>query len=328
MVTHKKYRSNKQTYHEIREVSDRLCEENELSVIVPQGVGKSYAEYHADKQGASWKSQLKATIDAVLSESADYDDFLNRMQAQGYEIKKGAHISFRAPDQERFTRAKTLGADYSEDALRRKISEKLTPKQTSKIQSVPLKNIIDIDGNEKIESNIGYKKWASIFNLKQQSEALNLIHDYGGMDAFMKIYKEAISAKLDLSRDLNAADADIKALSASRDNLRTYGRTKDIYKQYRALGEKQRPKFYSEHKTDIDVHRAAKKVLSQVEKPIPTAKVVSAEIKRLQTSKADTQAQYTQNKIKLKELETIRKNIDSVLRQNEPKGRKNHDLFI
>lgn len=155
VVTHKKYRSNKNSYHEIRDVRDRLCKENELSVIVPQGVGKSFTEYHADKQGTSWKSKLKATIDAVFSESADYDDFLNRMQVQGYEIKKGTHISFRAPDQQRFTRAKTLGAEYSEDALRRRISEKSAPKQHSKIQSAPLKKVIDIEGNEKIKSSHG-----------------------------------------------------------------------------------------------------------------------------------------------------------------------------
>jgi len=328
VITHKKYHSNKRSYHEIRDASDRLCKENELSVIVPQGIGKSFTEYHADKQGTSWKSKLKAAIDAVLSESSDYDDFLNRMQERGYEVKSGAHISFRAPEQTRFTRTKTLGTDYSEDALRRRISEKSKPKQHSNIQSAPLKNVIDIEGNEKIKSSPGYKQWAAIFNLKQQAEAFNLIQQYGGMDAFMKLYSDAIGAKLDLSRDINAADADIKSLTSLRDNLRAHGRTKDVWGQYRSLNEKKRPAFYSEHKADIDTHRAAKKALSEVKPPVPTAKAVTAEIDRLKAHRTDTQAQYKQNEAKLKEMDIIRKNLDSIIRQHEPKRQKNHDLSI
>jgi len=150
VVNHKKYHSNKRSYHEIRAVSDRLCEEHNLSVIVPDGIGKSYAEYHAEKQSESWKAKLKAAIDSVLSESADFDDFLRRMEAQGYEVKRGAHISFRAAEQTRFTRAKTLGADYAEGILRRRIDEKSIPgsRLRDQSESTPLQSVIDIEGNE------------------------------------------------------------------------------------------------------------------------------------------------------------------------------------
>jgi hypothetical protein len=123
-----KYHSNKRSYHDIRDASDRLCEEHGLSVIVPQGIGKSYTEYHADKQGASWKSKLRQAIDTTLDQAADYDDFLRRMESQALKSKMVRISSFRAPEQTRFTRAKTLGADYAEDALKRRISEKSAPK--------------------------------------------------------------------------------------------------------------------------------------------------------------------------------------------------------
>lgn len=325
--THKKYHSNKRSYHDIRDASDRLCEEHGLSVIVPQGIGKSYTEYHADKQGTSWKSKLRQAIDATLSESADYDDFLKRMQAQGYEIKKGAHISFRASEQSRFTRAKTLGADYAEDALKRRISEKSAPKSHTQTQPAPVQSVIDIEGNEKIQSSPGYKQWAAIFNLKQSAAAFNLIQQYGGVDAFDELYSQALGVKLDLAREMNAADASIKNLSALRNHLRAYGRTKDVFKQYRALNEKQRPAFYRDHKDDIDTHRAAKKALSEVEKPIPTAKAVTAEIERLRAAKADAQAQYRQNETKLKEMTVTRNNLYSIIRQNQPREqRRDNDL--
>ncbi len=57
--THRRYRSNKNTYHAIRDASDRLCEEHSLSVIMPQGMGKSYTEYHAEREGTSWKAKLR-----------------------------------------------------------------------------------------------------------------------------------------------------------------------------------------------------------------------------------------------------------------------------
>jgi hypothetical protein len=120
IVTHKKYRSNINTYHDIRKVSDRLCKENELFVIIPQGIGEGYDDFYPDKTSGSWKTKLQATINNLIPEAKNFEDLLKRMEAQGYKIKRGKHISFSAPGQERFTRAKSLGEDYTEDAIRRK----------------------------------------------------------------------------------------------------------------------------------------------------------------------------------------------------------------
>ena len=122
MVNHRKYNSNRQSYAYIRRTSDRLCRENGLSVVQPsRDKGKSYAEWDAGRKGKSWKAKLKAAIDAVIPQAKDFDDFLRLMAAQGYEIKQGKFISFRAPGQERFTRCKTLGENYTEEAITRRI---------------------------------------------------------------------------------------------------------------------------------------------------------------------------------------------------------------
>ena len=103
MVGQKNFRKrNAFFHHEIRNISDRLCDEHNLSVIIPQGVGKSYAEWEADKQGTSWKSKLKDAIDITVGTSASFEDFIKQMEQQSYTIKRGKHISFKAPDQERF----------------------------------------------------------------------------------------------------------------------------------------------------------------------------------------------------------------------------------
>ena len=114
-VDYHKYNSNKRSYYGIRNMSDKLCRENGLSVVVPGkgSKGKSYAEYQAEKVGTSWKGKLKIAVDTLIPQVASFEELLQRLQAAGYEIKPGKYISCRAPGQERFTRLKTLGADYT-----------------------------------------------------------------------------------------------------------------------------------------------------------------------------------------------------------------------
>ena len=127
-IDHRKYNSNKRSYYGIRNISDRLCRENGLSVVVPGkgSKGKSYAEYQAEKTGTSWKGKLKVAVDALIPQASDFADFLRLLQAAGYEIKPGKYISCRAPGQERFTRLKTLGADYTEEAITERIKGRRT----------------------------------------------------------------------------------------------------------------------------------------------------------------------------------------------------------
>jgi len=126
-VDNKKYISNKKSYYEIRNISDKLCKEYNLSVITPgQDKCKSYAEYTADHSGGSWKSKLKTVIDSIIPQSKNFDDFLKQLKLSGHEIKRGKYISVRAPGQERFTRTKTLGTDYTEENIIKRIAGEYT----------------------------------------------------------------------------------------------------------------------------------------------------------------------------------------------------------
>ena len=86
--------ANKRTYYGIRNMSDRLCREHGLSVVVPGrgSKGKSYAEFQAEKTGTSWKGKLKIAVDALIPQASDFADFLRLLQAAGYEIKPGKYI--------------------------------------------------------------------------------------------------------------------------------------------------------------------------------------------------------------------------------------------
>ena len=109
-------------------MSDKLCRDNGLSVVVPGkgSKGKSYAEYQAEKTGTSWKGKLKIAVDVLIPQVSSFEELLQRLQAAGYEIKPGKYASCRTPGQERFTHLKTLGADYTEEAIRERIAGKRT----------------------------------------------------------------------------------------------------------------------------------------------------------------------------------------------------------
>ena len=124
-VDHHKYVSNKRTYYGIRNISDRLCRENGLSVVVPEkgSKGKDYAAYHKEK---SAKAKLKIAVDTLIPQVNSFEELLSRLQELGYEIKRGKYVSCLVPGQERFTRLKTIGADYTEDAIKERIEGKRT----------------------------------------------------------------------------------------------------------------------------------------------------------------------------------------------------------
>ena len=124
-VDHHKYVSNKRSYYGIRNISDRLCRENGLSVVVPEkgSKGKNYAAYHKEK---SAKAKLKIAVDTLIPQVNSFEELLSRLQGLGYEIKRGKYVSCLVPGQERFTRLKTIGADYTEEAIKERIEGKRT----------------------------------------------------------------------------------------------------------------------------------------------------------------------------------------------------------
>ena len=181
-VDHHKYVSNRRSYYGIRNISDRLCRENGLSVVVPEKgrKGKNYIEYQAEKAGTSWKVKLKLAVDSLIPQVSDFEELLSRLQASGYEIKRGKYISCRAPEQERFTRLKTLGPDYTEEAIKERIAgtrsrSAKAPKQDRSGISL----LIDIENSIKAQQSAGYEHWAKIHNLKQAAKTINFLTEHG-----------------------------------------------------------------------------------------------------------------------------------------------------
>ena len=129
LFTGKKYRSTPKTYFEqIRGVSDRLCREHGLSVIMCGEIGKavSYAEWLREQKGQpTFRSMLQADMDMAISDANDLGHFYMLMEHMGYEIKHGRHLAFRLRGQENFIRPGRRDVRYTEDGIRAAIAGNL-----------------------------------------------------------------------------------------------------------------------------------------------------------------------------------------------------------
>lgn len=326
-VDHHKYNSNKRTYYNIRNISDRLCKESGLSVVVPgKSKGKSYAEYQAEKTGTSWKGKLKIAVDALISQSVDFEDFLRRLQGAGYEIKTGKYISCRAEGQERFTRLKTLGADYTEEAITERISGKrIRTAKAPKAERKGVTLLIDLENSIKAQQSRGYEQWAKIQNLKQAAKTMNFltenqIEQYTDLESRIDEITTASDQAVDA---LKGAEKRLTDMTLLIKNIATYQKTKPTYEGYR--NAKNKEQYRTAHVSNIILHEAAAKALKAagVSGKLPSAPSLQAECAKLQEQKEALQADYGKLKKQVKEYGVIKQNIDSILRLNrEPEWGK------
>ena len=324
-VDHKHYHSNKRSYHFIRRTSDRLCQEHGLSVIVPgQDKGKSYIEHTAAKAGTSYKARLKSAIDRLIPACKDLEDLLAHLQQEGYEIKRGKYISCRASDQERFTRLKTLGIDYTEEAISSRIAGGTRPSRKPKQRDDRIKLLMDIQSKQ----GAGLQHWAKLQNLKEAAKTVNFLTEHG-----ISSYEELetkLAALID-TRDstlasIKEAESRIADLSLIAKYATTYRKYKPLYDKYKESSDKE--KFLRGHESKIILFEAAARELKRLGAvPIPSADRVEAELEELAARKDTLYAGYNASKQQLREMETIKQNIDSLLPvQKEQEPKRSHEI--
>ena len=330
---HKHYHSNKRSYHYIRRTSDRLCKEHGLSVIIPgQDKGKSYIEHQATQNGTSYKAKLKAAIDRLLPACSDLEELFRRLQREGYEIKRGKYISARAPGQERFTRLKTLGADYAEDALAARLAGRLAgrarPSRQPKQQNGKISLLIDIQNNIKAQQSAGFTHWAKLNNLKQAAKTINFLTEHG-----ISNYGELESKLTALSAWRDTAHAEIKRIESRSAELtlvmkhaETYRQLKPIYDRYRKSNNKE--KFLRGHESEIILFEAAARELKRLGAvPLPTTESMKTELANLNAEKERLLAEYKAARTEAQEYDTVKQNVDALLAvPKEQEQQRRHEL--
>ena len=315
-VNYHAYKSYKRIYYDMREVSDRLCKENGLSVIPPsQNKGMGYKEYTEAKRGTSWKQKLKQTIDRLVITAKDYDDFLRLMQEAGYEIKTGKYISFRAKGQERFTRSKTIGENYTEERIKERIAGR-TPRRSRK-QTAPkgISLIGDIQERIRLIDSKGYEYKAKLTILKEAARTLNYLTENNLLQyADLEKKVEDVHSSYDRTgKELKVVEARLREVQPLIKNISNYQRLKPVYDAFQKAKDK--PSFKAKHEAELVIFEAARSTLlaMQGDEKLPSLKTLQAEQQRLLDEQQRLYDERAKLKKEVKQIETIKSNVDTFL---------------
>ena len=315
-VDYHAYKSYKRIYYDMREVSDRLCKENGLSVIPPsQNKGMGYKEYTEAKRGTSWKQKLKQTIDRIVITAKDYDDFLRLMQEAGYEIKTGKYISFRAEGQERFTRSKTIGENYTEERIKERIAGR-TPRRSQR-QTTPkgISLIRDIQERIRLIDSRGYEYKAKLTILKEAARTLNYLTENNLLqyDDLEKKVEDVHSSYDRTGKELKGVEARLREVQPLIKNISNYQRLKPVYDAFQKAKDK--PSFKAKHEAELVIFEAARSTLlaMQGDEKLPSLKTLQAEQQRLLEEQQRLYDERAKLKKEVKQIETIKSNVDTFL---------------
>ena len=315
-VDYHAYKSYKRIYYDMREVSDRLCKENGLSVIPPsQNKGMGYKEYTEAKRGTSWKQKLKQTIDRLVITAKDYDDFLRLMQEAGYEIKTGKYISFRAEGQERFTRSKTIGENYTEERIKERIAGR-TPRRNRR-QTVPkgISLIGDIQERIRLIGSKGYEYKAKLTILKEAARTLNYLTENNLLQyADLEKKVEDVHSSYDRTgKELKGVEARLREVQPLIKNISNYQRLKPVYDAFQKAKDK--PGFKAKHEAELVIFEAARSTLlaMQGDEKLPSLKTLQAQQQRLLDEQQRLYDERAKLKKEVKQIETIKSNVDTFL---------------
>ena len=316
-VDYHAYKSYKRIYYDMREVSDRLCKENGLSVIPPsQNKGMGYKEYTEAKRGTSWKQKLKQTIDRLVITAKDYDDFLRLMQEAGYEIKTGKYISFRAEGQERFTRSKTIGENYTEERIKERIAGR-SPRRNRR-QTVPkdISLIGDIQERIRLIDSKGYEHKAKLTILKEAARTLNYLTENNLLQyADLEKKVEDVHSSYDRTgKELKGVEARLREVQPLIKNISNYQRLKPVYDAFQKAKDK--PGFKAKHEAELVIFEAARSTLlaMQGDEKLPSLKTLQAEQQRLLEEQQRLYDERATLKKEARIIDTMKANVDIFLK--------------
>lgn len=335
-IDHKCFRNNIGHTRQLRELSDEICVDHGLSVITEKSgaKGKSYYEWKMAKAGKSYKQRLKDNIDMVIPRCSSYDEFLTQMEGLGYEIKNGKSDSFRYSAQERFTRSKILGDNYTKEAITERIlSGKERDTSASSIPSIKVKVWVYDQKLGLIENtaaflavlkNPRYAQKMALIDAKKVAATYNMLKEKN-----IDSYDELLSRIDSLRSDYNSAHDSIKIIEeriASVNELIKYSERvsthKDVYSQYLKSGKSSQ--FREQHHTEIALYESAQEMLKKKVSEGSVLKLAALKKEKLALeAEKDAKSEYLKDfREEQKELQTLKKNVEIIMKEGSEKEQK------
>ena len=305
----------------LQRLSDIICLEHGLSVI-PKSKPSERQKRTTYPERPSMRDGIREDILKCLEEHpTDFDNLLQMMKNQGYEIKRGKHTAIRGKEQKRFIRFRSLGEDFSEENLKKVIAGEVAPpekneKSRQTEQAKPEKRKFDlvVDIQEKMAQgkNGGYVRWAKKYNVKQFAESILFlqqhdIHDKETLDALVN----GSSGKYhELMKTIKDAEEKMAANKVIKTHIINYSKTRDTYIAYRKSGYSK--KFYEAHRDEITLHKAAKEAFSKLpDGKIPKVKDLNEEYARLLSEKKTAYSEYKKIKKEMRDYQVAKQNVES-----------------
>ena len=316
-VDYKKFRMNKQIYHQLCRVSNSLCAENGLTTSMPAiEKGKSYKEHQEYNLGNSWKAKLKFTIDKAVWKSLTYEEFLMQMQTAGYEIRQGKHLAFRAPDQKHFTNMRTLGSYYSIENVMKRLEKNRHRLRVPKKISREIRLFIDMAAFVEKDNFAGFETWAKHRNLQEVARTFNYLSEHKLLN-----YEDFTRHVEDLSAAIAASEQEIKRIENEivnkhmlKKHCDTYRICKKVVEQGNQLSGGERILFQKKHSQEYQLHDFEKEELRRLGfTKLPSEKKILAEIDSLQNRHLQESSNRQSLLKQQKELSIINTNFERML---------------
>ena len=297
----------------VQRLSDLICLEHQLSVIEK----KPYRErqkrtLYPPKE--SNRDHLCSVLDNILAEKPkDYEDFLQKLEQQGYEVKRGKYTSVKGKRQKRFIRFRTLGTGYSEEELKAVIAGEAEhrPHQKQPPKEKPFNLLVDVQAKLAEGKNIGYARWAKKYNLKEMSKTLIFLQEkkIGSIEEMQERVDAATARYHELGDSIKAAETRMAEIAVLRTHIVNYAKTRPVYDAYRKAGYSKR--FLENHRAEITLHKAAKAAFDESNlKTLPKVKELDAEYSKLLTEKKALYPDYRKAKDEMQELLRAQRNVE------------------
>ncbi|MGM9606330.1 MAG: relaxase/mobilization nuclease domain-containing protein [Oscillospiraceae bacterium] len=324
----------------VRRLSDRICLENDLSVIVnpklhSKGRFLHYGAWLGAERQPSYKERLRLAIgDALVKSPADFDDFLQLMEEAGYTVKRGrgGAISFLVPGQERATRlrASTLGDGYDPEDIRAVIAGKQpAPQIHGETAPAPRRVNLIVDIQERLRSGKGpaYERWAKVYNLKQMAAALMFLqeHQLTEYDQLAAQADRATQRFHALAWELRQTEADLAKTSGLMEAVVQYAKSRPAFEGYKAA--RYSKKYLAEHETELADYRAAKAALNELlnGEKLPKMDVLKEKRRKLAARKKALYTEYRQAQQDMREAVAVKGNIDQLLGLTDERTNKEQE---
>ena len=311
----------------VQRLSDLICLEHQLSVIEI----KPYRErqkrtLYPPKE--SNRDRLCRVIDSVLDEKPkDYEDFLQKLEQQGYEVKRGKYTSVKGARQKRFIRFRTLGTGYSEDEIKAVLEGKAKhqPYQKKQAKEQPFQLLVDIQEKIAEGKSVGYKKWATKFNLKEMSKTLLFLQEQkiGSAEELRERAAAATERYHAMGDSIKAAEARLTQIAVLKTHIINYAKTRPAYDAYRKSGYSK--KFLEAHREEITLHKAAKAAFDEAGmKKLPKVKELDAEYAELLIKKKAAYPDYRKARDEMQQLMKAQKNVELFFAEDKSNLRPQH----